>query len=291
MRFSPLQNDLLQNTPVKTLVLGGGGMLGHQLTRALSPEYEVWATYRRTEPENIRSVHAICQVDALNPDVLEEVFRRARPDAVINCIGLIKQLPEAKDTMLSIAVNSLLPHRIARLARIAGARMIHISTDCVFSGRKGNYSEADPSDAEDLYGKSKYLGEIHDGTGITLRTSIIGRELASANGLIEWFRSQDKKIVKGYQKAIFSGLTTPELSRVIIRVLQQADELSGLWHVSSTPITKFELLTKAAIHLNWSGTIVPETLFECDRSLNSDALRSRLNYVPPSWDTMLAELI
>ena len=270
-------------------------MLGHQLWRTLHRDHEVWVTLRKpvahyAEHSLFESRRAFTGVDVANADTLESIFRTVRPEAVVNCIGIIKQLKESKDPMLSLSINSMLPHRVSRLCELVGARMIHISTDCVFSGRKGLYTESDISDAEDLYGRSKFLGEVHDAHAVTLRTSIIGRELETQSGLIEWFLSQHGRDIKGYRRALYTGFTTHELARVIHSVLFRHRDLAGLWQVSSNSINKYDLLQIAAACFSWKGSIEPDDGFVCDRSLDSSRFRERTGYCPPTWEKMLTEL-
>jgi dTDP-4-dehydrorhamnose reductase len=280
---------------MRILILGGAGMLGHQLWRTLHRDHEVWVTLRK--PVAHYQAHGLFEpartlsgVDVGNPDTLESVFRAAKPEAVVNCIGIIKQLREAHDPLLSLAINSMLPHRLARLAALTGSRLIHISTDCVFSGRRGRYTEADPSDAEDLYGRTKFLGEVQEPHCVTLRTSIIGRELETKSGLIEWFLSQRGRSIRGYRHALYTGFTTHELARVVARVLFQHPDLGGLWQVSSPVISKYDLLQLARPHFKWEGEILPDDDFRCDRSLDSARFRTHTGYQPPTWDAMLGEL-
>ena len=222
---------------MRILVLGVTGMLGNAVFRSFAEhgEHEVWGATRRTSgarvPTEQDRSRLIPGVDALDPDALVEAMARARPDVVINCVGLVKQLSAADDPLVALPINAMLPHRLARLCAVAGARLIHVSTDCVFTGRTGGYTETDSSDAEDLYGKSKFLGELNDYPhAITLRTSIIGHELGPPHGLVDWFLSQ-RGSVKGYAKAIFSGLPTVELARVMREIVLPRPELSGLYHV------------------------------------------------------------
>lgn len=280
---------------MRILVLGGAGMLGHKILQAWSREEELWTTLRRGRSDYpgfgaIDSGRLVEGVDVTNTEALLSVFRRARPEAVVNCVGVIKQKEEAKHALTSIGINSLFPHRLAEICAVAGARLVHISTDCVFSGRKGSYKESDPSDAEDLYGKTKFLGEVHDPHCVTLRTSIIGRELGTRSGLIEWFLSQQGKQIRGYRKAIYTGFTTRELSRIILDLLRRRSDVSGLWQVSSEPITKYDLLRLAQEPFGWRGEILPFDEFECDRSLDSTRFREATGYRPPSWDAMITEL-
>ncbi len=280
---------------MRILILGGAGMLGHQLWRRLHQDHEVWVTLRK--PLSHYSGYGLFEpgrtlsgVDVTNADALIGAFRTARPEVVVNCVGIIKQLKEAKNPLVSLTVNSVLPHQLAQLCAAAGARLVHISTDCVFSGRKGNYAEEDVSDAEDLYGRTKFLGEVHEPHCITLRTSIIGRELETQSGLIEWFLSQHGKTIKGFRRGIYTGFTTYELARIIERVLLQHTDLGGLWQVSSDLINKYDLLLLAKSAFSWEGEIVPDDTFVCDRSLNSSRFREKIDYQPPSWKAMIEEL-
>lgn len=280
---------------MKILILGGSGMLGHRLWMNLSKEHDTWVTVRGNGselPDIPEFPHERIRptVDALNFDQVIRALASIQPDLVINCIGLIKQQGHiARDPLISISVNSALPHRISMICRTAKIRMIHISTDCVFSGNKGNYLETDQSDAEDLYGRTKFLGEVAYPHTVTLRTSIIGRELKTHLGLIEWFLMQ-KGSINGYKKAIFSGFTTDELSRIIMNHVIPNTELSGLYHVSSEPISKYDLLQLAKVSFKKDIEINPDTEFFCDRSLNSTRFRQAAGYTPPNWASMIDEM-
>lgn len=280
---------------MRILIIGGAGMLGHQLWRHFHQSHEVWVTLRKPVSAYARfglfdKDRAISGIDVSNAEALLPVFRRARPDAVINCVGIVKQLQEAKNPIISLTINSLLPHRLSELCGATGARLVHISTDCVFSGRKGNYSEADPSDAEDLYGRTKFLGELHESHCVTIRTSIIGRELETKSGLIEWFLSQSGKSINGFRKVIYTGFTTQELARIIERVLVQCPALGGLWQVGSDAISKYELLKFAQEAFAWKGEIIPDDNLILDRSMNSTRFRQETGYQPPSWESMIREM-
>jgi len=278
---------------MRVLVLGVTGMLGSAVFKQLSRDSgdEVWGTLRsasglRYFPEGAHG-QLISNVDALDHDALVSVFARVRPAVVINCVGLIKQLADAEDPLSALPVNAILPHRLAKLCALSGSRLIHISTDCVFSGRKGSYTEADPSDAEDLYGKSKFMGELQDlPHAITLRTSIIGHELGSHHALIDWFLSQSGP-VKGYAKAIFSGLPTVELARVMKDFVIPRPGLSGLYHVSVDPIDKLSLLRLVAQIYGKTIEINPDAQVCIDRSLDSTRFRETTGYVPPTWPELV----
>jgi len=279
---------------MRILILGGDGMLGHQLFKHLSPRHEVKVTLRQdlsayTYTSLFDRENSYDAIDIRSMERLIEVLADFRPEAVINAVGIVKQRPDAKESIPSLEINALLPHRLALLCKGMGARLIHLSTDCVFSGRKGNYLESDPADAEDLYGKTKYLGEVHDRNCLTLRTSIIGRELSRFKSLLEWFLAQ-KGTVRGFTKAIYTGFTTMEMSRIIERMLVEFPDASGVYQVSSDPINKYELLLLFREKLGHDIEIVPDDSFFCDRSLDSTRFRSDFSYVPPSWPTMIEEL-
>jgi len=278
---------------MRVLVLGITGMLGSAVYRTFSqdPTYEAWGTMRSAGALQHFAKQSrerlLSGVDVLDQDALVSVLARVRPDVVINCVGLIKQLADAKDPLSALPINSMLPHRLAKLCGLAGARLIHVSTDCVFSGRKGMYAEADLSDAEDLYGKSKFIGELHEMPhAITLRTSIIGHELGTHFSLIDWFLSQNG-LVKGYAKAIFSGLPTVELARVMKDYVIPNPELHGLYHVSVEPIDKLSLLKLVAEVYGHKIQIIQDEQVCIDRSLDSSRFRKATGYVPPTWPELV----
>lgn len=279
----------------KVLVLGASGMLGNAVLRlfAQSDGYSAVGSARsagvlRVLPPEMRD-RVICGVDVENVDSLTRLFAATRPDVVINCIGLVKQLAEADDPLAAIPINALLPHRLARLCDVAGARLIHMSTDCVFAGTKGMYREDEPSDAQDLYGRSKYLGEVDYPHAVTLRTSIIGHELSGAHGLVGWFLAQQGG-VKGYSHAIFSGLPTVELARVMRDCVIPRPELRGLYHVSAEPINKFDLLKLVAQVYGRLIAITPDDGLRIDRSLDSSRFRALTGYAPPSWPELVRSM-
>jgi dTDP-4-dehydrorhamnose reductase len=280
---------------MRILILGGDGMLGHRLLRHLARNHEVRVTVRQPL-EAYRSyrlfdrANTFDEVDAREPGALPGVIGEFAPDAVINAVGVIKQRRDAQDGVLSVQVNSLFPHLLARLCEARGARLVHLSTDCVFSGGKGNYTETDRPDPVDVYGFSKLLGEVIRPHALTLRTSMIGTELARKTGLVEWFLSQRGKMIKGYRKAIFSGFTTAELARVIERLVTSHPQAAGLYHVSAAPISKFDLLSRLNDRLDLGIRIEPDEAVALNRSLDSSRFRGEFGYAPPSWDAMLDEL-
>ncbi len=279
---------------MRILILGGTGMLGHRLWIDLQGEHEVWVTVRGDrdlfpDVPQFPAGRIVRRVDGLASDDVIQALAAVRPELVINCIGLIKQMEHAGDPLPALSMNAVLPHRMAAICRAVGARFVHISTDCVFSGRKGSYSESDPSDAEDVYGRTKFLGEVPGPGAITLRTSIIGQELKNRLGLVEWFLAQTGTI-KGYRRAMYSGFTTRELARVILRHVIPAPGLEGLYHVSSGPISKYDLLRLVKEAYGRDVEILPEDQFICDRTLDSTRFRKATGYVPPAWEEMIREL-
>ncbi len=280
---------------MKILVLGCNGMLGHQFAKYFTAKYEVYGLlhhqYIGSNIEDIINENNVVQnIDLTDFNRMEAILNDIRPDIILNAVGVIKQRDVKTSPVKYIEINSLLPHKIAILAAKINSKFIHMSTDCVFSGKKGQYLQTDLVDAEDIYGKTKYLGEVSYSNCITLRTSIIGLELNYKKSLIEWFLSQ-KGCVNGYSNAIFSGFTTIEMARIIERVLLHYPNLSGVYHVASNPISKYELLTKLSEKLNRSDVkINPYDEFACDRSLIANEFNSITSYVPPDWDAMLSEL-
>lgn len=280
---------------MKVLVLGVSGMLGNTVLRYFSDDsrYQVFGSARSASVRNAfppaLAERIVVGTDVDNADSLALLFAKVQPDVVINCIGLVKQLAESNDPLQAIPINSLLPHRLARLCAIAGARLVHVSTDCVFAGTRGGYTETDASDATDLYGRSKYLGEVNYEHCITLRTSIIGHELNSANGLVGWFLTQQGS-VKGYTQAIFSGLPTIELAHVIRDIVLPQPQLHGLYHVASQPINKFDLLTLVKKKYKKDIAIVADEKLKIDRSLNADRFCEATGYIAPAWPELVEKM-
>ena len=278
---------------MRVLVIGASGMLGNAVLRLFSQSsgYEVFGSVRSSAVSPLFPAvvqpNLINGVDVENVDSLIRLFDIARPNVVINCVGLVKQLAQADDPLAAIPLNALLPHRIARLCAVAGARFVHMSTDCVFSGAQGMYMESDVPDAKDLYGLSKLLGEVDYPHAITLRTSIIGHELDGARSLVDWFLAQEGS-VRGFKRAIFSGLPTVEVARVIRDYVIPNPELHGLYHLSAAPINKFDLLTLVAVAYGKSIDINADEQLVIDRSLDSSRFRRITGYEPKSWPELVS---
>lgn len=282
-------------TKPRVLIVGAAGMLGHKVWQVFRTRFDTWVTLRGDAAEyrkfDLFDVErTIGRVRAEDFDTVVAAFAAGRPDVVVNCVGIVKQLRAAKDPIVSLTVNALFPHRLAALCRATGARFVHISTDCVFSGRRGMYAETDIADAEDLYGRTKLLGEVTGPGALTLRTSIVGRELNSTSGLLEWFLSRRGGQVSGYTNAVFSGVTTSALGGILADVIEKQPALSGLYHVASERIDKHDLLLRLNVALGAGITVVPSADVTIDRSLDGRRFRDATGFAVPDWTTMIAEL-
>jgi dTDP-4-dehydrorhamnose reductase len=277
---------------MRVLVFGAGGMLGHKLVQVLRRDHEVFGTLRsesaQSLPANIfDGTDLRTGVSVEDVDSVRRTLAEVKPDVVVNSIGIIKQIPDSKDVINTLSVNSIFPHRLAEFNEEFNFRLITISTDCVFSGARGNYSEADVPDAVDLYGKSKNLGEAVGPNCLTLRTSIIGHELGSAHSLVDWFLSNGGGKVKGFANAIYSGFPTFVFAAIIDNLIRNHPQLSGLYHVSSDPINKFDLLTLVNEAYGADIAIERDEEFRIDRSLDSTRFRNETGFSPASWDEMI----
>lgn len=278
------------------LVLGATGMLGHTLFRYLRrerPDLRVYGTVRSragltwfTEEER---EHLLDGVEAADLSSVGRAIATAQPEVVVNCIGMVKQRKNAADVVAMIVANSLFPHQLSGICGEHGSRLIHLSTDCVFCGSTGNYSEEDDTDAKDLYGRTKILGEITGEGCFTIRKSMIGHELHTQTGLLEWFLAQRDRVY-GYQNAIFSGLTTIELSRIMANYFLVESALPQLVHVTGDPISKLELLRLVRDTYGMSIEIIPDESVRIDRSLDSSTFRRLTGYQAPPWPEMVREM-
>jgi len=280
---------------MRVIVLGASGMFGHKLLQRLRASFEIAGTVRHPVADRrlcqvLSGVKLYGGVEAHDLSSLDRAINDWRAQVVVNCIGIVKQTEAASDPLTSIAINSLFPHQLAKVTATYGARLIHFSTDCVFSGRRGNYVEDDLPDAMDLYGRSKLLGEVSASNVLTLRMSIVGRELRAHLGLIDWFLSQRGGRVNGYAHALYSGLTTIAAADLIAGLIKAHPELDGLWHVSGDPISKLELLRVINRVYRLDIDIVADKAFVCDRRLDSARFRRRIGWRPRSWEEMITEM-
>jgi dTDP-4-dehydrorhamnose reductase len=281
---------------MKILILGASGMIGSAIFRVLSKEVglDVWGSIRSDDLKrffnNEQQKNLVICNDVLDNFQLVRLFADTQPNLVINCIGLTKHHKEADDPLLAVPINTMLPHFLADLCKASKSRLIHISTDCIFSGTHGAYLESDHSDALDVYGKSKYLGEVTSYPhAITLRTSTIGHELQSAYGLLEWFLAQ-KEYCTGFNKAIFSGLPNTVFAEIVRDYVIPKPELSGIYHVGASPISKYELLKLIAIEYDKEINIICDDKFAIDRSLNSGLFSKITGYQALSWPDLIQSM-
>ena len=279
---------------MKVLIAGATGTLGHKLCQLWAERFECAATVRgELDPSLgglLGSPELIGGVDALDGATLSAAVERARPDVVVNCIGAVKQVESGQHPLPAIRINSLCPHELAEACGAHDARLIHVSTDCVFSGARGGYTEADVPDAADVYGRSKLLGEVSGEGALTLRTSLIGRELSSSTGLLEWLLSNRGGKVRGFSRAVFSGLTTIGLAGEIGALIEEHRDLDGVWHLAAEPIDKLDLLTQLNDRLELGIQVVPDDAVVIDRSLDSRRLVEATGREPRSWREMIDEL-
>ncbi len=285
------------NSP-KIIVLGGAGMLGHKLFQFLRDRFPGIICTTREDVHRppfdrvalLQGDDVVRGVDVTDFDHLQRLLANYHPDYIVNCVGIIKQRDEAKTAIPSITINSLLPHKLAAMAQAWGGRVIHFSTDCVFSGRRGGYTEQNDSDAEDLYGKSKFLGEVATANALTLRTSIIGRELVEHKSLLDWFLAQNHKTIKGFRRVIYAGVTTNQMAEVVTDVIRNHSMLSGLYQVVSEPIAKYDLLCLLRDAYSLDVEITPDDKEVSDRSMKGDKLRQATGYVSPAWPVLVRNL-
>lgn len=280
---------------MKILVLGATGLLGNTVFRVLSAKtgWSVSGTTRNPQarelfPSALGERLVVCG-DLESYDELVKTFERVKPDIVINCLSVAKGDLQKADLLKVVSSLSVLPQRVSRVCSLSGARLIHMSSDGVFSGAKGGYSEDDCPDATDAYGIAKFLGEVRNPHAISIRTSIIGHELQSAHGLLEWFLSQEKEC-KCFTRAMFSGLPTVELARIFRDLVLPRPDLCGVYHVAAQPISKFDLLRLIADVYGKTIEIVPDDHVVIDRSLNADRFRAATGYVAPDWPDLIRSM-
>ena len=283
---------------MRVLVLGASGMLGHKLVQVIGREFETVAAVREpgSLPDGTGASAIVAGMEAGDPDSLNRILDRVQPDAVLNAVGVVKQALPGADRSTAIAVNALFPNRLAELCTTRAIRLVHYSTDCVFSGARDSqrgargYRETDLTDARDLYGLSKRLGEPEGGAHVTLRTSMVGRELRGRLSLVEWFLAQPGPAVRGFTSALFTGLTTLELARVTLRILSDHPGLAGLWHVAGEPISKHDLLVLVKQAYGVPAAIVPDDSVHCDRRLDGSRFSQVTGWQPPDWPAAIAEM-
>ena len=283
---------------MKLLILGGSGMVGHRLAKKLSNQYEIFSLLRERSDldsnqffEKVLPKNQCIFIDDINEyENLNNTVKKISPDIIINCIGVIKQRDKVENVLNMMRINSLLPHVLNQICNKNKIKLIHLSTDCVFSGTKGNYQESDNPDPIDEYGESKLRGEIKKGNALTIRTSFIGPELFNKKSLFEWVKSQKNGEIDGFTNAIYSGLTTLAFSEIIENIIDKHQNLNGIWHISSNPISKFDLIEMINQKFNLKIKINRNSSFRCDRSLNSSKFQEETKIQIPSWRVMIDNL-
>ena len=279
----------------RVLILGSTGLLGSTILKyfSIKSNFECFGTIRKSsDKKKLKYINKVklYKVDFDKSRSLRKIFNMIKPNLVINCIGVVKQVLNNNMNSEIIRVNSFLPHYLSELANENNKiRFIHFSTDCVFSGLKGRYLESDFTDAKDIYGVSKMLGEVDNLNTLTLRTSIIGQELKTNYSLLNWFLSQ-KKQIKGYKNAIFSGLTAPEIASVIHNYVMPNKKIRGIYHLSGKPISKYDLLCILKKIYKKKIKIVPDLKIKINRSLNSNLFQKVTGYKPPTWNKLIEEM-
>jgi dTDP-4-dehydrorhamnose reductase len=280
------------------LVLGGEGMLGHKVFQILRARFEGTRATVRGDANDpcyesiplLSGADVIGGVDVMDWTALEARLAALQPATVVNCVGVIKQREAAHEAIPSIAINALLPHRLADLLSRWGGRLIHVSTDCVFSGSRGRYSEQDTPDAPDLYGRTKALGEVVTENALTLRTSIIGRELSYHRSLLDWFLAQNGTTVRGFTRVLYSGVTTNYLARLMGDLVESHPSLSGLYQVAGDPIAKHDLLVIIRDAFGMTVTIEPDATLVSDKTLRGEAFVAATGLRTPPWQELVQEL-
>ncbi len=295
-RSLKLKYEKIKGDFMRVVILGVSGLIGHTLFKELSNEFETFGILHKTKKfynnhPLFNGYNVIENIDVLEREKFFGVLAAIDADVILNCVGITKRKAEINDLISSININSLFPHELAMFANKYGKRVIHFSTDCVFNGKTGNYSEESNTTAEDVYGKTKALGEIRYNNSLTIRSSFIGREMFSKTELLEWFLAQNGKSIKGFTKAMYTGVSTKYLSKVILKIIKDYKELSGLRNLSIiNPISKYELLSLANKFFNLNIDIIPDDSFVINPTLNSSKLRKEINITIPSWEEMMYEL-
>jgi len=280
---------------MKILVLGASGMIGLAVYNHLvkNKNFKVIGTTTKSNAkkiiENQNKLNSLVLFDFLKDKNIENLIRSINPNIIINCIGIIKQSSLMTNKINTIFLNSILPNKLSILAFKHGIKLIQISTDCVFSGKVGSYVESDNPDPIDTYGRTKLIGEIVNDNSLTLRTSLVGHELFTKNGLLEWFLSQKNECI-GFKNAFFSGFTTNAFAKILETILLNKNELKGLYHISSNIISKYDFLEKINKEYKKNIKINPDHSFNINRSLNSSALQKKIGYNIESWDIMIREM-
>ncbi len=280
---------------MKILLIGANGLIGYNIFRNLikSKEFNIFLLVR--SKKNINNFYRSFHFDKLielkefkNTSLLESFLKELKPSIVLNCAGITKHSPNIKNISEVLYINSIFPRNLSEICSALKIRLIHLSSDCIFSGSSGMYKDKSFPDANDLYGISKALGEIDKENHLTIRTSTIGHEAQTSYGLLNWFLKQ--KECKGYKNAIFSGPTTLELSKILKDLIIPNQHLSGVLNISSDPIDKYSLLKLIKDTYSLDTVINKCSEVRINRSLNSEKFRTMTNYSVKSWGNMIREM-
>lgn len=281
---------------MRVLILGVSGLIGHKLFQELSASFEVFGTLHKCKIQYgnlplFSSENIIENIDVTNFEMLKGIIYAVNPKVILNCIGITKRKIDINSPLEVLTINSVFPHQLANWAKPNKKRIIHFSTDCVFDGKIGNYNETSLTTAEDIYGRTKALGEINYNHTLTLRSSFIGQELFDRTELLDWFLSQDGKQVSGYKNTLYSGVSSLFMARVVTDIISNFPNLSGLYQLApDKPISKYELLSIAKEAFDVNVKIIPEEKHVHHPTLDASKLKSEINLVVPSWKEMMKEL-
>ena len=290
-----MMNFKKKDQKYKILIVGASGMIGHKLYNYFTniPEFDTKGIVRSLRNLKINSYKIIENYNFIQEDIINKIIQSEKPDLVINCIGIVKQNKEIKNIKKVLYINSFFPKLLSQICQNNNIRLITFSTDCVFNGKKGFYKETDLANAVDTYGRTKFIGELYSKSDITLRTSFFGRELNTKNGLIEWFLQQtknDKEKIFGYKKAIYSGLPTIEIAKIIEKYIIPNKQIKGLYHLSSDPIDKYSLLKLVNKIYKLNTSIIEEYDNVINRSLDSSKFRSETGFEPLPWEHLIKSM-
>ena len=276
---------------MKIFITGIDGMIGHKIAQSLSKEHTIIGSSRKnikSEDLGINDCELITH-DFLKDDILE-ILDKINPEIIVNCAGITIRRGINDNYDNTILLNSNLPHIIDDWTERNQSKLIHFSSDCVFSGKKGNYLDESIPDATDLYGLSKSRGEVKSKNTLTIRCSIIGREIFNHTELFEWIYSMRGKQIKGYNNVLYSGVTSIWMGRVLKKILKYHTELSGIYNISSEPITKYSLLNLINEHFKLGIEISRDNKIKSNKVLISKKFTEITDINPPNWDDLMTEL-
>lgn len=281
---------------MKILILGANGMIGHRVLLEANSQFgtEVYGATRRSLDVFLGNKafgsNLVENIDVLDWASLENLLHSIRPDVIVNAVGLTLRREKISDLSYAMEINSLYPHKLSNWAAANKSRVIHFSTDCVFGGESGHYTELSLPTAKDNYGKTKFLGEITNNSSLTLRFSCIGQELDVKSELLEWFLAQKGKAIRGFTRAMYSGVTSLVVARETCRIISDFKDLTGLYQISSEPISKYDLLLLAKKHFNIDIKIEAFEGFISDKTLVSEKYSAKTGFKCQSWEAMMQEL-